>query len=94
MSKLNNDTQRYLEMFHDPIFTEYEFVAILLPLLCKNGIYQISEEQLAKKLYYYYKNDNYKELFQEIGLTKGAIDNQVDIHDGLYREKIFSGSIF
>ena len=94
MSKLNDSTQKYLEMFHDPVFTEHEFVAILLPLLCKNGIHQINEKQLAKKLYYYYKNYNYKELFQEIGLTRGALDNQVDIQDGLYREKFFSGSIF
>lgn len=41
MSELNNDTKRYLELFHAPTFTEHEFVAILLPLLCKNGVYQI-----------------------------------------------------
>lgn len=90
MQKLNNDIQK----FHDPIFTEHDFIAILLPLLYKNGIYQISEEQLAKKLYYYYKNKEYKELFQEICLVRGGLDNQVDIHDGLYREKFFSGNIF
>lgn len=94
MTKLNNYTQKYLEMFHNPKFTEHDFVAILLPLLCKNGVYQISEQQLAKKLYYYYKNNSYKELFQEIVLTKGSLDNQVDIHEGLFREKFFSGSIF
>ena len=94
MTKLNNDTEKYLEMFHNSIFTEYDFVATLLPLLYKNGIYQISEEQLAKKLYYYYKNKNYKELFQDIVLTKGALDKQVDINDALYREKFFSGNIF
>ena len=94
MAKLNNDTSKYLEMFHDPIFTEHDFVAILLSLLCKNGVYQISEQQLAKKLYYYYKNEDYKELFQEICLTRGSLDNQVDIHDGLYQEKFFSGNIF
>lgn len=94
MSELNNDTKRYLELFHDPTFTEHEFVAILLPLLCKNGVYQINEQQLMKKLYYYYENNDYEELFRDITLTRGALDNQVDIHDGLYREKFFSGSIF
>lgn len=94
MTELNNDTKKYLELFQDPTFTEHEFVAILLPLLCKNGIFQISEQQLAKKLYYYYKNNDYKELFSDITLTRGALDNQVDIHEGLYREKFFSGSIF
>jgi len=94
MTELNNDTKKYLELFHDPTFTEHEFVAILLPLLCKNGVRQINEQQLVKKLYYYYKNNNYKELFQDIALTRGALDHQVDIHEGLYREKFFSGSIF
>ncbi len=94
MTKLNNDTEKYLEMFHDSIFTEHDFVAVLLPLLVKNGIYLISEEQLAKKLYYYYKNNDYKELFQDIALSKCVFDNKVDIHDGLYREKFFSGNIF
>lgn len=94
MSELNNDTKKYLELFHDPTFTEHEFVAVLLPLLCKNGIRQISEKQLVKKLYYYYKNNEYKELFQDIALARGALDNQVDIYDGLYREKFFSGCIF
>ena len=94
MSKLDIDTQKYLEMFHNPIFTEHDFVAILLPLLCKNGVYQIDEYQLTKKLYYYYENKEYKELFQEICLTRGSLDHQVDIHDGLYREKFFSGNIF
>ena len=50
MTKLNSDTEKYLEMFHDSIFTEHDFVTILLSLLYKNGIYQISEEQLAKKI--------------------------------------------
>lgn len=94
MSKLNKDTQKYLEMFYNPGFTEHDFVAVLLSLLCKNGIYQISEQQLTQKLYYYYKNQNYKELFQDICLTRDGIDRQVDIHNGLYQEKFFSGNIF
>lgn len=94
MTKLDNDTQKYLEMFHEPVFTEHDFIAFLLPLLYKNGIYQISEEQLAKKLYYYYKNKNYEELFREIVLSKGSLDKEVDIHNGLYQEKFFSGNIF
>ncbi len=94
MSRLKNDTEKYLDLFQDPTFTEHDFVAILLPLLCKNGIYQINEQQLARKLYYYYKNNIYRELFQDIALTKGTLNNQVDIHEGLYREKFFSGSIF
>ena len=55
---------------------------------------KLVKNNLQKKLYYYYKNNDYKELFQDIILTKGALDNQVDIHDGIYREKFFSGNIF
>lgn len=43
-----------------------------------------------KKLYYYYKNNDYEELFRDITLTRGSLDNQVDIYDGLFREKFFS----
>ena len=94
MTKLNKDTHKYLEIFHDSTFTEHDFVVTLLSLLYKNGVSKISEQQLARKLYYYYKNKNYTELFQDIGLMGDSLDNQVDIHDGLYREKFFSGHIF
>lgn len=94
MEKINDNTKKYMELFHNPSFTEHEFVAVLLSLLCKNGIRQIDEAQLIKKLYYYYQNNDYQELFQDIALTRGSFDNQVDIQDGLYREKYFSGNIF
>lgn len=95
MAKLDNDTEKYLELFQDSKFTEHDFVVILLSLLCKNGINKINEQVLAKKLYYYYKNDNFRELFQDIILMNGGVlDNQVDIHEGLYEEKFFSGNIY
>lgn len=92
MSK-TDDKKEYLELFKDPEFTEHEFVATLLSLLCKKGICQIDEDEIARKLYYYYKNNNYKELFQDITLMKGTLDSKVDIYEGMYREKFFSGNI-
>lgn len=94
MLKLDEDTKKYLELFYNPTFTEHEFVATILPLLYNNGVHEIDENELAKKLYYYYINNNYKELFQDIALTRGTIDHKVDIYDGLFREKYFSGCIF
>ncbi len=62
MTKLDNNAKQKLELFQEPTFTEHEFVAILLPLLCKNGIHQINEQELSKKLYYYYKNGSITNL--------------------------------
>lgn len=94
MSNLNNDNKKFLESFTEPSFTEHDFIAYLFSLLYKNGVYQISEEQLAKKLYFYYKNRNYSELFQDIALTNSSIENGIDIHDAVYQEKFFSGNVF
>ncbi len=77
----------------DYVFSEYDFISLLLPLLYKNGVYEIDENELAKELYYYYKNPNYRELFEDICLIRNGFSNKVDIHNGLYREKFFSGRI-
>lgn len=77
------------------VFTENDFVSILIPLLRKNGIIRLNETELKKKLYYYYLKEEYKELFQDIipFKEKGASDRMLNIEKGLYHYKIFGGNV-
>lgn len=93
MTKLNEDTEKYLELFKKKNFTEHDFVGLLLPLLCKNGVRKINEDELRKKLYYYYQNPKFKELFIDICLSRGTLDKEIDIHNGLYQEKFFGRNV-
>lgn len=76
------------------IFTENDFVSMLIPLLRENGIVRLNETELKKKLYYYYLKEEYKELFQDIVpfQEKGASDRMLNIENGLYHYKTFGGS--
>lgn len=74
-------------------FNEYDFISLLLPLLCQNGVYEIDENELARELYYYYKDPKFRGLFKDICLVKSSFSDKVDIHNGLYREKFFGGNI-
>ena len=77
------------------IFTENDFVSMLIPLLRKNGIVRLNETELKKKLYYYYLKEEYKELFQDIVpfQEKGASDRMLNIENGLDHYKTFGGSV-
>ena len=70
-------------------FNEKDFTNLLLSLLCKNGIYKVNEEDLTKKLFYYYKNKEYRELFQDIKTTK----KHINITSGLYLEQTHTNNI-
>lgn len=75
------------------LFTEHDFVASLLFLLCKNGVFKIEERELQQKLYSYYINPEYNELFQDITTKKGINDMEVLLYNGLHQEKYFSRRI-
>ena len=86
MSKLENAPK---------IFTENDFVSMLIPLLRENGIVRLNETELKKKLYYYYLKEEYKELFQDIVpfQERGASDRMLNIENGLDHYKTFGGSV-
>ena len=67
-------------------FSEYEFVELLFCLLVKNGVSYIDVNDLKKKLYFYYKNHYYREIFQNIFLSKGSFSGEVNINEGLNYE--------
>lgn len=77
------------------IFTENDFVSMLIPLLRENGITRLNETELKKKLYYYYLKEEYKELFQDIVpfQEKGASDRMLNIENGLYYYKTLGGGV-
>ena len=72
-------------------FTENDFVKLLFWLLIKNGVYQVSESDLKKKLYYYFVNPEFAEIFQDI--HKNPLKDEVDISEGLNQEKYFRGNV-
>lgn len=94
MSIINADTKKYLENFSDKRFKEYHFVALLLPLLFQNGVYKIDERELERKLFYYYKNPNFRELFQDIVIEDLPSYKSVCLYDGFYQEKYFENGIW
>jgi hypothetical protein len=77
------------------LFTENDFVSILMPLLRENGIVRVNETELKKKLYYYYLKKEYKELFQDIVpfQEKSASDRMLNIESGLRHYKTFGSGI-
>jgi len=74
-------------------FSEEYFVGLLLPLLRKNGIYKIDVNVLKQKLYYYYMDEQYYELFCNIKLSTGTVTDEVNIDNGLKYEKLFGSNI-
>ena len=58
MSKidLHEDMKKNTCLSKEQRFTEDNFVRLLLSYLTKNGVYQVRESDLKRKLYYYYKN--------------------------------------
>ena len=74
-------------------FTEEDFVRLLIFYLTQNGVYQVRESDLKRKLYYYYINPQFQELFQDICKARGTSNPEVDISDGLNHEKYFGGNI-
>ena len=67
------------------IFTEHDFVVLLLSSLQRNGTCEISEESLSEKLYYYFINPLYKELFEDITLNE--LSKQININNGIQKEQ-------
>lgn len=82
-----------MEKITNEPFTEHDFVAILLQLLCQNGVYKINESELEKKLGCYYKNPNFRELFQRIYMIGSINGEKVCLYEGLYQEKYFTNNI-
>ena len=87
---LHEDMKKNSCLSKEKRFTEDNFVRLLLSYLTRNGVYQVRESDLQRKLYYY---PEFQELFQDICQAKGTLYSEVDISDGLYHEKYFGGNI-
>ncbi len=87
----NEDTKRYLENFTEPKFTDKMFLRTLLSGLYEKEISKITEEQLSRKLFYYYRNPKYQEIFQDI--IKSQYENKVNLYEAMQFEKYMSGNI-
>lgn len=74
-------------------FTEIDFVKLLFWLLIKNGIYQVHEMDLKRKLYYFLENPEFKELFQDVHKSSDPSVFEADISKGLIHEKYTTGNV-
>lgn len=90
----NKDTENYLKSYKEREFSEYNFTALFLRLLYQNGVYVIDEQTIEEKLFYYYKNPNFRELFQDIAIENLPSHKAVILYDSLYREKYFGNGIY
>ncbi len=84
----------YLNNFANNKFIEDDFLSLLLPLLFQNGIIKINEKELERKLFYYAKNPNFRELFQDICINNLPNLKTVDLADAFYRQKYFGNGIW
>lgn len=88
MSKCN---KKLLNNSSEMLFAN-DFVGLLLPMLYQNGVYEINETELSKKLFYYYNDPMLNELFLDMQPVRG--EKILDIHEAMYNEKFFSGKIW
>lgn len=78
-----------IKMQQEKTLKEESFVKLFLTLLCKNGIFKITEDEVSKKLYCYRKKKEYKELFQDITSSTDF----VNITEGIRNEVYFANNI-
>lgn len=70
-------------------FNDENFINLLFTLLCKNGIYKVNQDDLAKKLFCFYQNKKYKEIFHGMKTS----NQMVDLSNGIYQELTNSNNI-
>lgn len=87
-------TNKFVDLFHNPTITVSEFITALLSRMNKKGVSYIEEEDLAIKLYEYYKNPKYKELFFDFAESRQPFKKMVDIEEAMWREKYLGGCIW
>lgn len=73
------------------ILTEDNFIKTFLSLLHNYGVHEINSEELSKKLFYYYENSVYSEIFQNI--KRVAYAEQVEIKSAIERELLWGSGI-
>lgn len=80
-----------LRCFSKQKFTANNFLRMLLSGLEDKGIVEIHENLLCRKLFFYYQNPEFKELFQDVGIDS---DGKVNLQEALEYEKNRSGYLF
>lgn len=91
MKAVNVDNARLLNLIGSNGFSQNDFIRLILPLLCKNGVYEFTEDELSKKLYYYRNNPEFRELLQDFAICQ--TDKKIDISDAMYSAKYFGGYV-
>jgi hypothetical protein len=68
-------------------FTSYNFLRLLLALLYQNEIYKIDENELERKLFYYWKIEGFSELFRCLLIEDTSNHKSVILYDEFSKEK-------
>lgn len=84
--------KNYTDLFYYPEISCAEFINLLLRYLYDNGVTEIKEEELSKKLYVYYEEPKYNKIFAAI--VKAKNEEKVDICDAIYIQKYFTGCVW
>lgn len=91
MRNLTSKIDNYYSIYTQHMFTENDFVKMLLVLLFQKGVKRVNEYELKEKLNYYYSNPDFSRLFKEI--YRRDMDAKINIENGLYMEKSFTGNV-
>lgn len=94
MNTINKEKEKYFEMFYEKKFTEYDFLGTLLRLLSQEGVMKINEFELERKLFPYYRSQEYRELFQDVSCSREDFGEKLDLNNAFYREKYFGSSVW
>ena len=69
-------------------FTAYDFISVFLPLLQESGVSEFTLDELSKKLFCYYKEKNFREIFSEI--NQFGYEAKVNVEKAINQEKMES----
>lgn len=79
------NVKKYFNMLLGRKFDTSEFIKTFLPLLQESGVGEFNLDELSKKLYYYYKTSQFKEIFEELSIND--YEEKLNITEVVEQEK-------
>ena len=79
------NVKKYFNMLLGRKFDISEFIKTFLPLLQESGVGEFNLDELSKKLYYYYKTSQFKEIFEELSIND--YEEKLNITEVVEQEK-------
>lgn len=70
---LDDETKKYLDMFYEPKFTAYDFIALFCTITAIKGIFSFSKDNLLDFIVNMKKSNQYDEVLGNINLKNNGI---------------------